>query len=1191
MVSTEFDRFSSCSSAKEIWDGLELAYEGTSAVRKYRIELLIQKYELFKIEKNESLDSMSARFSTIINELKNLGRTYSSEDIARKVLRSLTKKWRPKDDVEGEDLEEETVLFARRINKRVFRSKQTKSSNSKGKTPNKKTSEFKNTFANRGCFKCGESGHMIKDCPTWDKIKDKAQRDKTKKEFKQVLIASCWGDLETEDDDESEEEEVANLCFSNNGSDDDNDKESLESVCCFIGDSESDEEEEVSFLELKKQVKKLPKNALIKHFEQSTLKAQIQSYSEANTTLDKTNAEKKILESKVIAHDAITSDLKLNIKHLQAKVIANDAKTLELKKVIERLETKATNREVVILDQEKEIDSLKKQLKESRKYSLIFEKSHIDRVQSLEKEIQVLHDNSKDISFVVVEDHTECDEEIQSLKNLLLHARKVHDKWEGSAQVLDFLTEQSDNNLKQGLGYECYSRRDHSKCKETPSEKDFRKRKYTNLPEYLICSYCGVSGHVQDNCVKRVQDLRKNTEYANTSNIVVEDIDSSTDKSDTEVERNNYFRWYYDRSFEYKKKADAPKRPPKPTESIKTKAPPRQPFRRPIEKTKTQPRTIPKLSIKKIVVLKENNIWYLDSGCSRHMTGNVNLFLSKRTLHGGFVTFGDNKKGKVIGIGKVGISSSSAIGDVYLVSGLKHNLLSISQLCDKGNKVVFHSDSCRIIIEGTRNVVLEGQRVKNVYKLDLNKVPSNSFTCMKVTVDDPCLWHKRLAHINALTLNKLKRWDLVEGLPSIRFDQETLCDSCARCKHVRSSFKPKRMVSTKEPLELVHMDLCGPMKDEEEDLDDPDFRLSKEDPPELDDEDKEIEGTKDEQGCPSNDKEKTESIVDDTITSSQSKRSETEVIPNEDITSTSRQSSGAEVIADSTITPGTSSGGTRIETHSLGDGQPSSNDDVPPTSKKWKYKGSHPMDTILGSLNDGVKTRRKLNNFCSFYSFLSNIEPANIKEALAEPDWIVAMQEELQQFERNKVWHLVPRPKDRTIIGTRWVFRNKLDDTGVIVRNKARLVVQGYNQQEGIDYDETFAPVARLEAFRLLIAFAAHKGIKLFQMDVKTAFLNGYLNEEVFVEQPPGFLDSKFQNHVFKLDKALYGLKQAPRSWYDRLSKYLLDSGFKRGSVDKTLFLKSEDSDLLVVQIYVDDIIFGSTNNRLCKFNKRKKAS
>ena len=192
------------------------------------------------------------------------------------------------------------------------------------------------------------------------------------------------------------------------------------------------------------------------------------------------------------------------------------------------------------------------------------------------------------------------------------------------------------------------------------------------------------------------------------------------------------------------------------------------------------------------------------------------------------------------------------------------------------------------------------------------------------------------------------------------------------------------------------------------------------------------------------------------------------------------------------------------------------------------------------------------------------------------------MQDELNQFERNQVWHLEPRTEEMSVIGTKWVFRNKLDDSGIIVKNKARLVVQGFNQQEGIDYDETFAPVARLEAIRILIAFAAHMNFKLFQMDVKIAFLNGYLKENVYVEQPPGFEDRDYPDHVYKLDKALYGLKQAPRAWYERLSSFLLENNYERGSVDKTLFLKRKGPDLLVVQVYVDDILFGATNLTLC---------
>jgi len=174
------------------------------------------------------------------------------------------------------------------------------------------------------------------------------------------------------------------------------------------------------------------------------------------------------------------------------------------------------------------------------------------------------------------------------------------------------------------------------------------------------------------------------------------------------------------------------------------------------------------------------------------------------------------------------------------------------------------------------------------------------------------------------------------------------------------------------------------------------------------------------------------------------------------------------------------------------------------------------------------------------------------------------MQEELRQFEENKVWHLVPRPENRSIVGTKGVFRNKLGEFGTVTRNKTQLTVQGYSQEEGID-EETFASVARIEAIHILVAFAAHMEITLYQMDVKSAFLNGYLKEKLYVMQPPGFENNELPNHVFKLDKALYGLKQAPRVWYEHLSKFLLENDFRRGKVDNTLFLKSKGEHLLNV--------------------------
>ncbi|XP_049347504.1 uncharacterized mitochondrial protein AtMg00820-like [Solanum verrucosum] len=155
------------------------------------------------------------------------------------------------------------------------------------------------------------------------------------------------------------------------------------------------------------------------------------------------------------------------------------------------------------------------------------------------------------------------------------------------------------------------------------------------------------------------------------------------------------------------------------------------------------------------------------------------------------------------------------------------------------------------------------------------------------------------------------------------------------------------------------------------------------------------------------------------------------------------------------------------------------------------HQSSHPLENLVSLLDSKIQTRSKTRNLIAYSAFMSTIEPRNIKEALKDADWVTSMQETLHQFETSKVWHLVPRPLNRTIIETRWVFRNKLDEHVTITRNKSRLVVQGYNQEDGIDYDETFAPAARMEVIRILIAFATYMEFKLFQMDVKSAFLMG----------------------------------------------------------------------------------------------------
>nr|GEW72089.1 putative ribonuclease H-like domain-containing protein [Tanacetum cinerariifolium] len=248
-----------------------------------------------------------------------------------------------------------------------------------------------------------------------------------------------------------------------------------------------------------------------------------------------------------------------------------------------------------------------------------------------------------------------------------------------------------------------------------------------------------------------------------------------------------------------------------------------------------------------------------------------------------------------------------------------------------------------------------------------------------------------------------------------------------------------------------------------------------------------------------------------------------------------------------------------------------------PTTRDYK---DHHVTQIIGDLSLVTQTRSmtrmvkdqggftQINNeyfhTCMFVYFLSQEEPKRVHQALKDPSWIEAMQEELLQFKMQKVWVLVDLPKGKRAIGSKWVFRNKKDERGIVIRNKARLVSQGHTQEEGIDYGEVFSLVVRIEAIRLFLAYASFMGFMVYQMDVKSAFFYGTIEEE-----------------------ALYRLHQAPKAWYETLVNYLLENGFQRGKIDQTLFIKKQKGDILLVQVYIDDIIFGSTNKDLCKAFKK----
>ncbi|GJT91522.1 retrovirus-related pol polyprotein from transposon TNT 1-94 [Tanacetum coccineum] len=332
-------------------------------------------------------------------------------------------------------------------------------------------------------------------------------------------------------------------------------------------------------------------------------------------------------------------------------------------------------------------------------------------------------------------------------------------------------------------------------------------------------------------------------------------------------------------------------------------------------------------------------------------------------------------------------------------------------------------------------------------------------------------------------IQSLASKELVRNLPKLKFDQH-LCDACKIGKQAHASHKAKNIVLTTRCLELLHRDLFGPSAVRS-------YEGNRYTLVIVDDYSRKVEEslnvTFNETPPPS----KTSPLVDDDLNEEEAvKVTEKKNLEND--------------IEDETLEI----------------------DEI----VNIKESRNYPLENVIGNLNQRT-LRSQAQNQSNFFCFISTMEPKNVNEALTDDSWIVAMQEELNQFIANNVWELVPQPRDMIIIGTKWVFRNKLDKNGIVSQNKARLVAQGYNQQECIDCDETYAPVARLESIRILLAYACALDFKLFQMNVKSAFLNGFINEEVYVAQPPGFIDFEKLDHVYKLKKALYGLKQAPKAW------------------------------------------------------------
>ncbi|GJR37176.1 putative ribonuclease H-like domain-containing protein [Tanacetum coccineum] len=581
-----------------------------------------------------------------------------------------------------------------------------------------------------------------------------------------------------------------------------------------------------------------------------------------------------------------------------------------------------------------------------------------------------------------------------------------------------------------------------------------------------------------------------------------------------------------------------------------------------------------------------------NSGCSGHMIGNKDQLEDFEEFNGGFVTFGGSK-GYITGKGRIRVGDLDS-DSVSFIKELGHfNLFLILQICDKQHKVLFTETECLVVTSDFKmpdenQVLLKVFRQHNIYSFDM-KTPSsakrsdNGTKFKNRNMLEFCgnkgikqkyssartPQQNRVAERMNRTLIEAARTMLADSLLPTTFWAEAVSNACYIFIRVRVT-KPQN----KTPYELLfgykpiisyirpfgcHVTILDTL-----------IMLGK------------FDGKSNEGlllGYSLNSKAYrgkgyrwmfdidylTDSMnyIPVSLENQANQHAGTSKVTNSAGTqqashaSTSKEEDDTEELIivstpvqhtsdkEDTLKPSINTGSTPVNTGStpVNIGRaPVNTSKLPPTSH------ADPDDLDMPELE------------------IFHMPEQGIFDAASYDDEgvIEAMQEELLQFKLQQVWILVDLPHGMKFIGTKWVYRNKKDERGVVIRNKARLVAQGYKQKEGIDYDDVFAPVARIEAIRLFFAFASYMRFIVYQMDVKSAFLYGTIDEEVYVSQPPGFVDPNHPKKVYKVVKALYGLHQAPRAWYATFSTFLEEHGYRRGTINKTLFIKKDKKDIML---------------------------
>nr|GEV94016.1 hypothetical protein [Tanacetum cinerariifolium] len=588
-------------------------------------------------------------------------------------------------------------------------------------------------------------------------------------------------------------------------------------------------------------------------------------------------------------------------------------------------------------------------------------------------------------------------------------------------------------------------------------------------------------------------------------------------------------------------------------------------------------------------------LWYLDFGCSKHMTEDRCQLINFVHKFLGTVKFKNDHVVKIMGFGDYKIGNVN-ISRVYFMKGLGHNLFSVEQFCDSDLEVAFRQHTCFIHnLEGVN--LLTGSRGTNLYTLSLGDMMAS------------------------LPIYLVQ--GLVRGLPKYKFEKDHLCSACAMGKSKKKSHKPKSEDTNQEKLYLLHMDLCGRMRVESVNgkkyilvIVDDYSRFtwvkclrSKDEASDLI-----IKFLKMIQvgisyetsvACSSLQNGVVERCNCTLIEATHIIENLGKLQPKADIgifigcaptkkafqtynRRTTRIFKTIHVEFDeltvmvseqSSLGPALNEMTPTTISSRLVPKPTSSSPYVPPSRKEWDLLFQLLFDELLTSppsvdppapefialIADVIPLVQAESTGLPSSTTVDQDAPSPITHMGNDPLFDMPIPEVAS--DQSLSMEVVPRPDKVMVITLKWVYKLKLDDIGGVLKNKACLVARGYHQEERIDFEESFAPVSRLEAIRIFLTYAAHKNMAVYQMDVKTAFLNGNLREEVYVSQPEGFVDQDNPNHVYKLKKALYGLKQALRAWYDMLSSFPILQDFSKGSVDPTLFIRRNKNDLLMMSM------------------------